>query len=321
MKHYTPLAKFTRSAFIPLLSAITLSACGGSKAPPLPDGTVGVRITSAVETGVTAERITVIPNDVAPWVSQILVLADGQIYRTSATGGKAQNVNAGSVKDIIGLMRKGQAGTALTLTQEGQLTGLIEKDDEGRLARMNVSAKANRFDGFCQSLKAPIQTLSAFAGKDLVTLEISYDGDEVMRVTETARRSLGKPITACLSRDEDVLIAAGGQLYAGSTALSTVGNAIHFAALGKSSAPTLLVKKAGQAVETFKFSSPNKTHTVLVEDGMSISGSDSLGAVFATADSLGGTFNDGALIIQDEKTKRLILINKTFAENSLRRAP
>lgn len=321
MKHYTPFANAARSLLIPLFGAVVLSSCGKAEAPPLPEGTVGVRITSAVETGITAERLTVIPNDVAPWVSQILILSKGQVYRTTATGGKAQSVNAGTVKDMIGLMRKGEAGTALTLTQDGQLSGLIEKDDEGRLARINVSAKATTFDGFCQSTQAPTQTVSAFSGKDLVALKISYDGNEVIRVTETARQSFSKPITACLSRDEDVIVAAGGQLYADGTAIASVGNTTRLAAIGKNSAPTMLLSKAGQAVETLQFSTPHKTRAVLIEDGMSIAGSDSLGAVFATKDSLGGTFNNGALIIQDAKTERLMLINAAFAERTLKRVP
>jgi len=161
------------------LAALILTACGSKDVEVLPADTVALRITSEVPAGVKAQRISVIPNDVAPWLSQILLLADGQLYRTTANG---------------------------------KLTAMIEKDDEGRLARMNVSSKADSYGGFCQTDAAPSDTVTAYSSKSLITLQISYEGNELMTVEEMDRASLPKAITACFVSGDTVHALAAGQL-------------------------------------------------------------------------------------------------------------
>ena len=46
-------------------------------------------------------------------------------------------------------------------------------------------------------------------------------------------------------------------------------------------------------------------------------GTEDVSSVFVTADSLGGTFSDGAVIAQDAKTERLILVSRSFARRAL----
>ena len=295
---------------------LTLTACGKKDVEAvLPAGTVGLRITSEVPIGVTADRISVMPNDVAPWLSQILVLADGQLYRTSTNGSQAERVNGGSLKDMAGLMRKGQPGTVLTLTTDGNLTALIEKDDEGRLARMNVSSKAKRYDSFCQNDKAPTDTVVAISGKSLISLNISYEGNELMSVEEIGKTSLPKTISTCFVAGETVYAIAGSQLYVGGQAnIKIAGDVRNLSGIAGESTSTLLYIEGSN---TLRSPTPSTRRKVIIQDGLSVMGTEDVSSVFVTADSLGGTFSDGAVIAQDAKTERLILVSRSFARRAL----
>jgi len=298
--------------------ALLLTACGNKDIVTLPSDTVGLRITSEIQAGISADRITVIPNDVAPWLSQILLLSGGDLYRTSAGGGKAQNVNGGDLKDMVGLMRKGEAGTALTLNQAGNLTALIEKDDEGRLARMNVSAKAESYDGFCQSSKAPSTKVIAFSKKTLFTLEIDYDGDDLMTVTQVGRENLPKQITSCFIAGESVFALADGQLYANGVERGPLPSKTHgLTGISRETDPTLLYVQDSNILTSLRAATPNTRRSVLIQDGLSVMGTASIKSVFATEDSLGTTFSEGAVIAQDATSGRLILVSLPFARSTL----
>lgn len=298
--------------------ALTLTACGSKDVIVLPADTVGLRITSEVPAGLKADRISVMPNDVAPWLSQILLLSDGKLYRTSATGGKAQGVNGGNLKDMIGLMRKGDAGTILTLTRDGKLTAMIEKDDEGRLARMNVSAKAESYDGFCQGQKAPTTTVTAFTRKALVTLKIDYEGSDLMTVTETARVSLSKPITSCFVSGDTVYAMAGGQLNVNGVDTGSIpGKTRGLSGISSAAAPAILYVEDANMLASLRSAKPSTRRKVVIQDGLSVPGTQNISSIYTTADSLGGTFSGGAVIAQDANAERLILVSLPFAKKTL----
>lgn len=300
------------------LAALILTACGSKDVEVLPADTVALRITSEVPAGVKAQRISVIPNDVAPWLSQILLLADGQLYRTTANGGKAQAVNGGTLKDMIGLMREGAAGTVLTLTSEGKLTAMIEKDDEGRLARMNVSSKADSYGGFCQTDAAPSDTVTAYSSKSLITLQISYEGNELMTVEEMDRASLPKAITACFVSGDTVHALAAGQLFSGGNATGSVdATAEIISGIGNAQAPTLLYMGEGTSLFTLRAAKTDLRRKVVIQDGLSVMGTENFASIFTTSDSLGGTFSQGAVIAQDENSDRLVLVSLPFADQTL----
>ncbi len=297
--------------------SLSLTACGKKDTKlALPEGTTGLRVTAAIDTGVNASRITVIPNDVAPWMSQILLLEGGKVTRTSVDGGKAQAVNAGNIKDMIGLMRKGQSGTALTLTTDGKLTALIEKDDEGRLGRMNVSSKADGYDGFCQGINAPETELTAFSGKKLVTLSLAYEGDSLITVTETGSLTLPKPITSCFDTRELVLSIAKGRLYSGTSDVVPVSGANSLAALSNAAVPIVLMA-GDNKLSLMNMNISTKRSPVVLENGLSIGAAKKTGLVYVTSDSLGGAFGKGAVIVQDAESKRLVLIARPFAYSVL----
>ncbi len=304
-------------AIISLSLALSLAACGKKDATaPLPEGTIGLRVTAAIDTGVNASRITVIPNDVAPWMSQILLLEGGKVSRTSVDGGKAQAVNAGNIKDMIGLMRKGQSGTALTLTADGTLTALIEKDDEGRLGRMNVSSKASGYDGFCQSNHAPETELTAFSGKKLITLSLAYKGDSLLSVTETGSITLPKPISACFDTDALTLSIAKGRLYSGTSDVVAITGVNSLATLSNAAVPILLMTGDNQ-MSQMNLGISSKRSPIMLENGLSIMAAKKTNLVYVTSDSLGGAFGKGAVIVQDASSKRLVLIARPFAYSVL----
>ena len=300
-----------------VLSAI-LGGCGSNDAPELPADTIGLRVSAQIETGVRADKIAIIPNTTAGWTSQILLLSKGQVSRTSVDGGQSQAVNAGQVMDIIGLKRKTGAGAALTLTPDGTLRALKEKDDQGRLGRMNVSAKAVKYSGFCQHNTAPEDRLTLFSGKSLVTLAIAYKGNDVVTLEETSRTSLPKAITACVVNNESVYALSNGKIFKDGASVLTVNAAQSFSVLVSGKQDIVLAAGNGELTRT-AVSLAQNTKKVLLEDGLSIRGSDQIGALHVSSDNLGGAFSKGILIFQDLKSDRLILISKSFASSELAR--
>lgn len=300
------------------VAVFALSACGKKDVETLPADTVGLRITSEVAAGVKAGRISVIPNDVAPWLSQILLLADGQLYRTFANGGKVQAVNGGTLKDMIGLSRIGAAGTALTLTKEGELSALIEKDDEGRLARMNTSAKASSYDGFCQTVGAPSDTVWAFEGKSIITLNISYQGDNVMTIEETDRSSIPKSITSCFVSGETKFALADGKLFSDRKEAGKLpGKITELAGIYSQQAPTLLYVGDDSTLYTLRGAKTDMKKKVVIQDGLSVMGTENISTILSTSDNIGGTFSGGALIAQDANSDRIVIIALPIAERAL----
>ena len=303
-------------------AALLLTSCGKKEVVVLPADTVGLRITSEVPSALKAQRISVIPNDVAPWLSHILLLSDGNLYRTTANGGKAQAVNGGRLKDIAGLMRKGEAGTVLTLTTDGKLTAMIEKDDEGRLARMNVSSKAESYDGFCQNAEAPTDTVTAFTGRTLITLNIGYEGDDLMTVTETGRSNMSKAITSCFLSGETVYAVANDQLFAGGKEAGNIPKGVSaLSGIAGKTAPTLLYVQGNTTLLSSREANPKTQRKVIIQDGLRVIGSSEASNVFVTSNSLGSTFSEGAVIVQDATSERLIMVTLPMARKELNKLP
>jgi hypothetical protein len=293
-----------------------LAACGSDTPAPLPADTLGMRATAQIETGVRADKITVIPNTTAGWTSQILLLANGQVSRTRVDGGKAQAVNAGDVKDIIGLKRESAAGVVLTLTPDGTLRALIEKDDEGRLGRMNVDTKATNYSGFCQYSQAPMDALMVMAKNDLVTLGVSYEGNDVITLREVTRETYAAPITACFVKDKDVFTLSRGSLALNGADILSADAHGSFGVITAGKNNIVLTVQNQHLIRT-RLAAPKFAMKVAIEDGLSIGGTDRVSAVYTTTENLGGTFNKGMIAVQDGNSNRLVLIANDYAASTL----
>ena len=157
----------------------------------------------------------------------------------------------------------------------------------------------------------------AFSGKSLINLAISYEGNELMTVTAGERTSLPKAVTSCVISGEKTYAVAAGQLYDAAAKGAVTAKAGSLSAIDGESAPTVLYVDGGNMLSTLRAANPKTRRNVVIQDGLSTPGTDSIKSVYVAADSLGGTFSGGAVIAQDAKSNRLVLISLPFASKTL----
>ncbi|MGB0907922.1 MAG: hypothetical protein ACPGVT_10550 [Maricaulaceae bacterium] len=201
--------KYTASL---LALTFVLTACGSPEsdsAPPLSaKAPVDLRVTAELETGIMAKAITVMPNDAAQWVSQVVMIDEnGDLYQSGLDDRKARHVK-GKATHIAGIMRRGAAGLVLSLTPSGGFGAYIESDDEGTLAPLPISAPDIKPKGFCVSASAP---------EDSIYVR-TEDGAQAMLIDVTEDNSAvslslgGDPLEAC--PNISTLFAYEGDSYA-----------------------------------------------------------------------------------------------------------
>lgn len=282
-----------------------LLACGGgdNTAPTGPDApSASLTVTAEINTGVNTARITVIPNDVAPWLSHIILIdTEGALYQTALDSGKAKPLNAKAV-DVIGLMRMEAPGVMLTLSEAGTISAFIESNDEGDLAPLPVSAPPLSLERFCQSATAPSDTVHAVTQDGtVVSLAVLVEGTDQIRLSETNRASFTGGGQCVMTGDTPTSITADQQI----AVLSTDNDDI-----------VLSPQAPADDIAIAQVNSDDRT-TVSISAGLSTPGLSSARAAYVSDDSLGGVFRDGAVIFADAEAPRLVLISKPFAAQTL----
>lgn len=282
---------------ITAFAALTLTACGGeAAAPDASSETIDLRVTAEVNTGVNAQHITVIPNDVAPWLSHIILISDdGALYQTALDSGKAKPLGAKAI-DAVGLMRAQAAGVVLTLSGGGTVSAMIESDDEGNLSPLPVSTTIAALSGFCGAASAPSDTVYAQTpGGDVLSLGVLVQESQV--ILSEIERFDGDADAVCYVSGDDVKFQPRGSA-AQFGVLSLDGNNV-----------TLSPKQTGASL--------SNGSAVTITPGLSTPGLSSASAITATTDSLGGAFRDGAIIMADADAPRLVMISAGFAQSVL----
>lgn len=174
--------------------ALLITACspsvetkGADKSPTSEiSGAVDLRMTSEIQTSVRAVDLTIIPNDVATWVSQIILTdSSGALHSVSANGGETKALGLSAV-DTLGLMRKGAPGILLSIVKDGSLFAAIESDDEGTLKPIPLSGPTLSLSGFCSYIAAPSDTFHVISGDKILALNIDVDGKNLIRVSKSS---------------------------------------------------------------------------------------------------------------------------------------
>ncbi|WP_371397730.1 hypothetical protein [Fretibacter rubidus] len=287
----------TYKLYAPFALCITLglSACGSDSSQSTnTDSVTELRVTAEVNTNVNAAHITVIPNDVAPWLSHIILIdQDGDLYQTALDSGVAKPLNMKAV-DAVGLMREQAAGVVLTLSEAGTISALIESDDEGNLSPLPVSSSVGGLSRFCETAHAPSGTVFAQAeGGDVVEMGVLVQESQI--ILSEIERSKGQADAACYVNGDTVSFQQSSD---GRFAVLDFGDRTILSAADKGA-----VWSGGGAVT--------------ITSGLSTPGIDTARAVHATSDSLGGAFRDGAIIMADADAPRLVMISAGFARSVL----
>lgn len=296
-----------RYSALTALSALLLASCGGSEPatdvdiPPAVSWTV----TAEMETGVDSQRMTIIPNDVAPWLSQIVLIStEGELYQTSLDSGKAKPLNT-RAKDALGLMRIQAAGVVLLITQDGTLSAMIESNDAGDLAPLPVSAPPMTLSSFCHGADAPTDTIWALSGSgERIEMAVLVE-DAQIRLSELSRMAGDSNATACVMTNGE--------------ANALTGYNVQTASVSDNGSSYLIIPRAPKP--HIQVNGDDFIGVVQVEGGISTPGLRTSNAALVSNAGLGSVFRDGVIILSDAEAQRLVLLAKPFALQSLSPPP
>ena len=287
-----------------IVATFFLTSCGGDTSALLapPSRTIDLRVTAEIETGVNAKHVTVIPNDVAPWLSHIILIGeDGELYQTALDSGKAKALSAKAV-DAVGLMREKAAGVVLTLSEAGTVSALIETDDAGNLGAITVSANLPTLANFCAADQAPRDTVHAMSTDgDILSIAVLVQESQII-LSEANRIEGQKGAADCIVRNDIAQFqnGASGAAQLGVLNFSGAQSTISAAATGE-----------------LTWRGDTDAALITITPGLSTPGLSKASAIHITSDSLGGAFRDGALIIADAQEPRLVMISAGFAQNTI----
>ena len=321
------MIKETPPAILALLltASLSLSACQTGEKPAAVSTqppAASITVTADINTGIRTKHITVIPNDVAPWLSQIILLdTSGDLYRTALDSGKAKPLNA-KAKDAIGLMRRKAPGVLLTLSDGGTLSAFIESNDEGDLSPLAVSSPNSTLSGFCHGEKAPDGTVYAITNDShLVSLAVLVEDNQHIHLSETQSVKLNSQPLGCLGFKNEPLLRYEDKLSSPSN--NNQGFPMNLdgtqqLALVSVEDSTTVLKPLGNNPNLGVFlTSKDEPFSISVQGGLSTEGLSQMNAAYMYVDSLGGVFRDGALILSDANSDRLVMISKPLVQREL----
>ena len=303
--------------------AIGLTACKQTNAPsPLIEAepVASLTVTADINAGIRTQKITIIPNDIAPWLSQIILIdEEGELYQTALDSGEANSLGM-NAKDAIGLMRRKAPGVLLTLSETNTLSALIETSDEGDLSSITVSAPDLSLASFCQGNTAPEDNVYALTTNgDIVNLVVLVEENESVRLSMTDRMDMaGKPIGCVKIKDQafglyrDRIVSSDGQ----QTYSMSIGE--QQVAVLSGDASTRIISPLSPNPNLAIFSIGNKeAFGASVTGGLSTLPLKQINAAHIYTNSMGGVFRDGALILSDATSDRIVMISLPVVQREL----
>lgn len=306
---------------------LLLAACSGETPPPttalsdLPEFTI--RATGDIETPLTMTDAAFVPNSVATWLSQIIMISDeGDIWRTNSDGEPPLLISKGDYKDIRGLTREDGPGVFLAVQPDGRASAFVERDDIGNFKPMAVSQGAFGISTFCNGSGDPvafidteghIQTLSRNIIDD-VTLELgaaklppvpavpvscSYNSAGDIFVTSQSKNKLHT-----FTLENEAWKSFEGDITSRNLTWLTVEDLELI--LGLSPESSTMAWLAG-----------HNGLQVNIDDGLSIRGLEDIQFVAGTDAPMGSVYNDGLILMGDANDNRVVLLSLDYVRRAL----
>lgn len=281
-------------AAIPLiLYSLSLSGCQDRLAKEATQDTVFIDVASDIQVSATTDfenpghivAATFVPNLVAGWATQLVLMnEDGALSRTQMDRPAPQIFAPGPYKDIQGYGRNMAAGVLIALTEDGSIGAFIEVSDKGDFKALPVSAPTLKVSQFCASsdFTAPRLVVETQAGA-LEAFSIVVENEAQLtlsRLNETVE-------TECDAKS----LAFGGE-SAGTLSTNPTG-------------PHLLYTTSGAK------------SVIEIKDGLSIRGIKNPDVLLLTDRNLGSAFTNGALVVTDTDSNRVVLIAQDFLRDEI----
>ncbi len=273
-----------------LASTILLSACRDSlpkdtqKIAPYQavDPDFKIRATTDFESPTRISKSVFMPNLIAGWASQIILLdIDGALLRTQMGTLNPIQFETGPYIDLHGLGRKGEPGLLLALTDENRLQAFIESSDDGDFTRIPVSIPNIKIKRFCKTHDFITPSLNVYTEtNDIVTLGITIEANK-----QVTLNSNDVPKTDMCHK-----------------------NTLEFGPSDQTPDQTYLVISPNIKNPHLRLDTKTETKFVEIQDGLSIQGLKDPNSIAVTDINLGSAFNQGAILITDRDSPRSVLI-------------
>lgn len=298
MKHY-----------LPLIALIFLNACKGQSEtedqgkPVGLDSVITVNMTFDRDIDVNVQKISVVPNNVAPWAGSLFIIDDQNIlYRSNIESGDFKSMSK-DIKTMAPLSRKNKAGILLTLTPEDQMSGLYEINDQGDYVEIDLSSTPDNITNFCA-----VNTLSEqrvygrqnegqVSALDIVSpIENSFINSAYIEKLNTQHDEA----CALSINDKDV------------SPIKLPPNALDVGVIGTNQ---LLFTTAESRIKPRLYLKDDERIIAIdITGGLSSEAPKRIDSLYVSQSSLGGALRDGAVILADNESKRLIYISLSFLE-------
>lgn len=315
MKHVT----FTLALIVGFAG---LTACTSDTPPQttalgdMPD--FAIRATGDIRTPVPMIDAAFVPNPIASWASQIVLLSkDGDIWRTNTDGEAPLLISKGAYQDILGLTRQNGAGVFLAAQEDGRASAFVERDDIGNFKPMTVSQGPFGIKAFCNGSGETAAFINMDGQishlKSTLNLEVAIELDNAILPAPPM------PVFACtLNRVGDIFAIAekdkniftyrfkdgNWSLYEGDI---RTRNLIWVQAEGVDMALGVVPDE-----NSVSLLSGGSVHRMTIEDGLSIRGLEGTSFVSGTDAKMGSAYNEGVILYGDDNDNRIVMLSLDY---------
>ena len=262
------------------------------------------RVDHVISANITYDRhmphesaaITAVPNNVAPWASSLFIIDERkQLLRGSLDTG-AFKLIATNVNDMVPLARKNAAGVIMALTSDNTLRGYIETNDQGDYEEISFVKTLQNFNGFCKTETLKEQRIYGYDSHKPYTIDV-INPSEKARIEALVIETLPAPTGKCLLTisDNDIDMVQTPKNILSASLLEN--NTLVFTTHESLERPRLFILKDGV------------TTAIDITGGLSTDAPSQIDSFTIIHDNLGGVLRNGAVLIADNASERVIYIS------------
>ena len=287
-------------ALIPLILAIT--ACQkqtdtkNSEEPIQVDHVISVNITYDRPIAHKVEAITAVPNNEAPWLSSLFIIDEKkQLLRGKLESGDFKLI-ATNIEDITPLARKNTAGVIIALTSDNVLTGFKEINDEGDYEDIAFVKTPQKINGFCKTKNLMEQRIYGFDTNNSYALDIinTNENPNIKFLEIETPTATTDPCLLKISGDAIDLVQTPKNILSASL---LEPDTLIFTTHESRNRPRLFMQKG------------DETMAIDITGGLSTEAPSQIDSFTIVHNNLGGVLRNGAVMITDNASERVIYIS------------
>ena len=271
------------------------------------DKAISVNMTYDREIDFTVKDIAVVPNNVAPWTGSLFIIDKTNTLRRGAIDRGDFDEIAKNISGIAPLARKNTAGVMIAHNPSGDIKAFYEINDENDYRPMPLSQPAEAIDGFCGMDQPNTNRVYAKSGQDIIALElISPQENSYIGAAKVSELSASGPQCNLVTSSQDLISLKAPDAALDSAILGD--NSILFTTQESQSAPRLYLQRNNQVT------------AIDITGGISTRPPKQIDAIYVIPNSLGAVLRNGAVIMADNESQRLIYISLDFLMRRLNEA-